>query len=169
MVLPTTSMSPMWSNPCAFHCGGMADGSVASTWRSSSVRARMSVEGIGEFVPERIHPPGTRPTPWLNVAGSDCSDCIWARGTAAAVTSSAAPSARVTTPAGTARCSHVVIAPVNWFDGARLRKFVHWDHASQQGLEHQHPEAGAVEPARSEEQTSEHQSRCHIVCPFLQE
>src|SRR5206468_10481958 len=81
---------------------------------------------------------------WLSVAGRDCSDCIWARGTAAAVTSSAAARARVTTPAGTARCSHVVIAPVNWFDGAGFGMFVHWDHASQQGLELSWPLVGGV-------------------------
>src|SRR5438132_734624 len=51
MVLPTTSMSPMWSNPWAFHCGGMADGSVASTWRSSSVPAAQYHSSAPTFDP----------------------------------------------------------------------------------------------------------------------
>ena len=65
MYFPTTSISPMWSKPLAFHAPGIEGPVCVTSCKSSSVLHN-------EFVPEKIHPPGIRATPWSCNGGIAC-------------------------------------------------------------------------------------------------
>src|SRR6187399_2169735 len=69
MCWPTTSTSPTWLKPLAFHAAGIAGEMCFRTFRSSSVRHKLSVA-------EKIQPPAVRATPWLYPPGNCCSLAI---------------------------------------------------------------------------------------------